>query len=48
MGSVHDELIIASFNKKQNYNKDTFEMPAEIKQRLIAYVAFYKIQANLS
>ena len=48
MGSVHDDLIIASFNKKQNYNKDTFEMPAEIKRRLIAYVAFYKIQANLS
>jgi hypothetical protein len=48
MGSVHDELIVASFNKTQNYHKDTFEMPTVIKQRLISYVDFYKNQANLS
>ena len=48
MGSVHDDLIVANFNKTQNYHKDTFLMPFEIKQRLRAYVDFYKIQANLS
>ena len=48
MGSVHDDLIVASFNKTQNYHKDTFEMPTVIKQRLMAYVEFYKNQANLS
>lgn len=48
MGSVHDDLIVASFNKTQNYRKDTFIIPTEIKQRLIAYVDFYKIQTNAS
>lgn len=48
MGSLHDDLIVASFNKTQNYHKDTFKIPTEIKQRLIAYVDFYKIQTSLS
>ena len=48
MGSLHDDLIVAKFNKTQNYYKDTFAMPEEIKQRLMAYVKFYKIQANLT
>ncbi len=34
MGSLHDELIVRKFNKTQDYYKDTFEMPAEIRWRL--------------
>lgn len=47
MGSLHDDLIVAKFKKTKDYHKDTFDMPDEIKQRLIAYVHFYKSQANL-
>lgn len=48
MGKVHDELVLANFNKTQDYHKDTFVMPIEIKNRLKAYVDFYKIQAELN
>jgi hypothetical protein len=48
MGSMHDELIVAKLNKTHNYYKDTFVMPDQIKQRLIAYVNFYRIQAGLT
>jgi hypothetical protein len=46
MGSLHDDLIVAMLNKTQNYYKDTFAMPADIKERLVAYVAFYKSAAS--
>jgi hypothetical protein len=46
MGKVHDELVLANFNKTQDYHKDTFVMPIEIKNRLKAYVDFYKIQTE--
>jgi hypothetical protein len=45
MGSLHDDLIVAKLNKTQNYYKDTFAMPADIKERLVAYVDFYKSSA---
>ncbi len=47
MGSMHDELIVAKFNKTQDYHKDTFVMPDEIKQRLISFVNFYKASVDL-
>lgn len=34
MGSMHDKLITEKFNKTQDYYKDTFELPAEIRERL--------------
>lgn len=34
MGSMHDKLITEKFNKTQDYYKDTFEMPAEIREYL--------------
>ena len=48
MGKVHDELVLANFNKTQDYHKDTFVMPIDIKNRLKAYVEFYKIQTELN
>lgn len=42
MGALHDELITEKFKNDQNYYNDTFEIPIEIKQRLIALVARYK------
>ncbi len=35
MGGLHDKLIARKFNKTQNYNKDTFKIPGEIRHRLI-------------
>ena len=45
MGSLHDELIVAMFNKTQNYYKDNFSMPDEIKERLMSFIDFYKSSA---
>ena len=42
MGSQHDELIKAKFNKSQHYYKDTFAMPEGIKQRLMAFISLHK------
>ena len=42
MGSEHDGLIKAKFNKSQDYYKDTFAMPEEIKQRLMAFISLHK------
>jgi len=42
MGSMHDELIIKKFKKTQNYYADAFEMPVEIRQRLVALTERYK------
>ncbi len=42
MGSMNDELIIKKFKKTQDYYSDAFEMPAEIRQRLVALTERYK------
>ena len=42
MGSKHDELIARKFNKTQDYYKDTFAMPKDIKHRLIKLTEKYK------
>lgn len=42
MGSMHDELIIKKFKKTQDYYADAFEMPVEIRQRLVALTERYK------
>ena len=34
MGSLHDELIVRKFNKTQDYYKDVFSLPEEIRLRL--------------
>jgi hypothetical protein len=41
MGSKHDELIAKKFNKTQDYYKDTFVMPEDIKHRLIELTEKY-------
>lgn len=41
MGSMHDDLIVKKFEKSQDYYADTFEIPMEIKERLIAYTKKY-------
>jgi hypothetical protein len=41
MGSKHDDLIAANFNKTQDYHNDTFAISDEIKQRLIIYTNKY-------
>ena len=41
MGSLHDELIAKKFNKTQDYYKDTFVMPEEIRLRLKEYSEKY-------
>lgn len=41
MGSMHDDLIAADFNKIQNYHKDTFLLPEEIRVRLKAFTDKY-------
>jgi hypothetical protein len=41
MGSMHDELIAKKFNKTQDYYKDTFVMPEEIRLRLKEYTEKY-------
>ena len=41
MGSKHDDLIAAKFNKTQDYHNDTFAISDEIKQRLIIYTNKY-------
>ena len=41
MGSMHDELIVKKFNKTQDYYKDTFVMPEEIRLRLKEYTEKY-------
>ena len=48
MGSKHDELIASKFNKTQNYYKDTFVIPHEIYNRLMAFIDFYKRSQLLS
>jgi len=42
MGTMHDELIIRKFKKTQDYYADVFEMPVEIRQRLVALTERYK------
>ena len=42
MGSEHDGLIKAKFNKSQDYYKDTFAVPEEIKRRLMAFISLHK------
>ena len=41
MGSMHDELIAKKFNKTQDYYKDAFVMPEEIRFRLKEYTEKY-------
>ena len=41
MGSMHDELIAKKFNKTQDYYKDAFVMPEEIRLRLKEYTEKY-------
>lgn len=41
MGSVHDTLITEKFNKTQDYYKDTFQIPVEIRQRLTCLTQKY-------
>ena len=41
MGSLHDELIVRKFNKTQDYYKDRFSMPEEIRLRLKALTEKY-------
>ena len=41
MGSMHDELIAKKFNKTQDYYKDAFVMPEEIRLRLLALTEKY-------
>jgi hypothetical protein len=41
MGSMHDELIAKKFNKTQDYYKDVFVMPEEIRLRLKEYTEKY-------
>ena len=41
MGNFHDELIVRKFNKAQDYYKDTFIMPEEIRLRLKALTEKY-------
>jgi len=41
MGDLHDELVSKKFQKQQDYNRDTFIIPDEIKSRLVAYTALY-------
>ena len=42
MGAMHDELIIKKFKKTQDYYADEFEMPVDIRQRLVALTERYK------
>ncbi|PCI62785.1 MAG: hypothetical protein COB35_02490 [Gammaproteobacteria bacterium] len=44
MGSLHDELIAKKFNQTQNYHKDLFEIPLEIRLKLDALIHKYQIQ----
>lgn len=41
MGSMHDTLIADKFKNTQDYYEASFEIPAEIKQRLMAFVDKY-------
>lgn len=41
MGVMHDELIVKKFEKKQDYYANAFEIPEEIKRRLITLAARY-------
>jgi hypothetical protein len=41
MGNFHDELIVRKFNKTQDYYKDTFIIPEEIRLRLKALTEKY-------
>lgn len=42
MGSMHDELIARHFDESQDYESYVFEVPAKIKQRLIALTEKYQ------
>jgi hypothetical protein len=42
MGSMHDELIAKHFDDSQDYESYTFEVPAQIRQRLIALTEKYE------
>lgn len=41
MGNLHDELIIKKFKKTQDYYADAFEIPVEIRLRLLALTERY-------
>ncbi len=42
MGSLHDELIARHFDDSQDYDVHAFEVPAQVKQRLIALTEKYE------
>ena len=42
MGSMHDELIAKHFDDSQDYESYAFEVPAKIRQRLIALAEKYE------
>lgn len=42
MGGMHDTLIAKKFEKSQHYYVDTFELPEDIKNRLVIYVDKFK------
>lgn len=42
MGSMHDELIARHFDDSQDYESYNFEVPAQIRQRLIALTEKYQ------
>lgn len=42
MGAMHDELIAGKLKKTHDYYADTFEMPGEIRQRLISLTERYR------
>ena len=46
MGSKHDKLITAKLNKTQDYYADTFPIPEDIKQRLIAFTNKFQIATS--
>ena len=42
MGSMHDELIARHFDDSQDYESYNFEVPAQIRQRLVALTEKYQ------
>lgn len=42
MGSLHDTLIAKKFEKSHGYYADTFEIPEDIKQRLLTFTNKYQ------
>ena len=41
MGSMHDKLIVQKFERSHGYYADTFDLPGEIRQRLLALAERY-------